>query len=53
MAKSYFILKQVFNNQNILKTKKVGRKYVHFVFPNGLPVKISHNNYKLWNGGVL
>ena len=53
MAKSYYLLKQIFENNTIRKTKKVGRKYVHFTLPNGLPVKVTHNNYRLYNGGVL
>ena len=53
MAKSYYIMRTIFDNQEIFKTKKVGRKYVHFTLPNGLPLKITHKNYKVWNGGVL
>ncbi len=53
MAKSYYLMKTIFENQEIKKTKRVGKKYVHFVLPNGFPLKITHNNYKIWNGGVL
>ena len=51
MAKSYWILKKVTEDLQIMKTKRVGKKYVHFEFPNGLPIKILKTTYQTWNGG--
>ena len=51
MAKSYYLLKRVTEDLEIRKTKRVGKNYIHFVFPNGLPVKISKTTYQAWNGG--
>ena len=53
MAKSYYLIKTVFENKKVYKTKRVGKRYVHFTLPNGMPLKVNHTTYKHWNGGVL
>jgi len=53
MANAYYLMKRVFEDQEIKKTKKVGKKYVHFTLPNGFPLKVSHQQYKAWNGDRL
>ena len=53
MAKAYYLMKALFDNQKILATKKVGKRYVHFTLPNGLPLKITHKQFMAWNGDKL
>jgi len=53
MAKAYYIMKRVTEDLEIMKTKRIGKKYVHFEFPNGFPLKVLKTTYQAWNGCKL